>query len=72
MFFFLCDGKLEYCKKRECYKFGGKCRHTTNRNHAKYGSALMPVKKIRDSLYQIELRELEKNVEKLPVLRAHS
>lgn len=32
--FYLCDGKIEDCKKRTCYKKGGDCKHTTNIKHA--------------------------------------
>ena len=33
-FFYLCDGEREKCKKRNCYKNGGNCRHTTDISHA--------------------------------------
>lgn len=32
--FVLCDGKINGCKKTECYKNGGECRHTTDSKHA--------------------------------------
>lgn len=32
--FYLCDGKVELCPKNECYKSGGECMHTTDKNHA--------------------------------------
>lgn len=32
--FYLCDGERENCKKRNCYKNGGDCRHTTDISHA--------------------------------------
>lgn len=32
--FYLCDGGRENCKKRNCYKNGGDCKHTTDINHA--------------------------------------
>lgn len=32
--FVLCDGKVEECDKRGCYKNGGECRHTTDTKHA--------------------------------------
>lgn len=31
---YLCDGEVEGCKKRMCYKSGGNCRHTKDINHA--------------------------------------
>ena len=31
--FYLCDGERENCKKRNCYKNGGDCRHTTDISH---------------------------------------
>lgn len=27
---FLCNGKVKGCEKRNCYKHGGGCRHTSN------------------------------------------
>lgn len=35
MILYLCDGKVENCKKDECYRNGGKCRHTTQRKNRK-------------------------------------
>lgn len=32
---YLCDGKVKKCKKGECYRNGGKCRHTTQRKNRK-------------------------------------
>ena len=32
---YLCDGKVENSKKDECYRNGGKCRHTTQRKNRK-------------------------------------
>ena len=32
--FYLCNGEREKCKKRNCYKNGGNCRHTTDISHA--------------------------------------
>lgn len=32
---YLCDGKVENCKKDECYRNGGKCRRTTQRKNRK-------------------------------------
>lgn len=31
--FVLCDGKVESCTKKSCYKNGGECRHTTETKH---------------------------------------
>ncbi len=31
---YLCDGKVENCKKDNCYQRGGECRHTSNIEHA--------------------------------------
>ena len=28
--FYLCDGDIPTCRKDECYKRGGECRHTTD------------------------------------------
>lgn len=33
--FYLCDGKVEKCSKRTCYKNGGDCKHTSDIEHAK-------------------------------------
>lgn len=30
----LCDGDVPTCRKDECYKRGGECRHTTDATHA--------------------------------------
>lgn len=32
--FYLCDGDIENCNKKHCYKCGGGCKHTTDINHA--------------------------------------
>lgn len=31
---YLCDGDVPTCRKDECYKRGGECRHTTDATHA--------------------------------------
>lgn len=31
---FLCNGKNKECKKANCYKGGGTCRHTSNVSYA--------------------------------------
>ena len=31
---YLCDGDIPTCRKDECYKRGGECRHTTDADHA--------------------------------------
>lgn len=31
---YLCDGVIPACRKDECYKRGGECRHTTDADHA--------------------------------------
>lgn len=33
--FYLCDGKKEDCKRTNCYKNGGECKHTEDVEHAK-------------------------------------
>ena len=33
--FYLCDGEVEKCNKRICYKNNGDCNHTTDIRHAK-------------------------------------
>lgn len=33
--FYLCDGEKDDCKKRDCYKSGGRCKHTKDIRHAK-------------------------------------
>lgn len=33
--FYLCDGKKEDCKRRNCYQNGGECKHTEDIEHAK-------------------------------------
>lgn len=32
--FYLCDGKVPECKKTDCYKNGGECKHTSNVEYA--------------------------------------
>lgn len=32
--FFLCDGKVDGCIRRNCFAYGGECRHTTDVKHA--------------------------------------
>ncbi len=34
MTYYLCDGQDEKCKRTNCHKAGGECRHTTSINHA--------------------------------------
>ena len=38
---YLCNGEVKECKKTNCYKRGGPCRHTSNvryaENFQKYG-----------------------------------
>ena len=31
---YLCDGNVESCRKSECYKKGGKCKHTLHRENS--------------------------------------
>lgn len=33
--FYLCDGEVEKCNKRICYKNNGVCNHTSDIRHAK-------------------------------------
>lgn len=33
---YLCNGKVETCKKTNCYINGGPCRHTTKKEYRKY------------------------------------
>lgn len=44
--FYLCDGERENCKKRNCYKNGGDCRHTTDISHG------IPFRLVCDRCYQ--------------------
>lgn len=32
---YLCNGEVENCRKKHCYKKGGECRHTLDIRYAK-------------------------------------
>ncbi len=59
-YLWLCDGEPTECSKSHCYKSGGPCRYTTNREHALHpdapDSAFLPC---GDGISQIEMEATE-------------
>lgn len=59
---YLCDGKVESCKKKDgCYQRGGECRHTSNIEHA--ANFQKPYKSSGFVEYGVEIRV--KRIERL-------
>ena len=49
---YLCDGKADWCDRRNCKLLGrGDCEHTEQRHHALYKNPNRRLKKAADGVY---------------------
>lgn len=57
--FYLCDGNVETCTRKSCYKTGGPCRHTSDSDHALTTENRRDFVRLGDSLFEKGPEEYE-------------
>lgn len=64
MDFYLCNGKVKKCKKSECYRNGGECRHTTwEKNRKKMDGTQMII--VGEDRWEMDAEAIKKLISNL-------